>query len=153
MRDVRRNDREIETREAIELLSRCEYGVLSTIGADDQPYGVPLSYAYRDNHIYFHCAPSGHKIDNIENNAQVSFCVVGKTKVLPEQFATEYESAVASGIASEITGDERDGSLVLLLEKYSPECIEEGKKYIDQKKHATRVYKIVIEHISGKARR
>lgn len=153
MRTVRRKDREIETREAIELLSNCEYGVLSTVGDDGQPYGVPLSYAYKNKCIYFHCALNGHKIDNIEHNARVSFCVVGKTRVLPEKFATEYESAVAFGIASEVTGGERNGALVLLLEKYSPECIEEGKKYIDQKEYATRVFKIELNHVSGKARR
>ncbi len=153
MRDVRRKDRETGTPEAIELLTRGEYGVLSTVGKDGQPYGVPLSYAYKDGRIYFHCALHGHKIENIENNAQVSFCVVGKTRVLPEKFATEYESAVAFGVASEVSGNERYGALVLLLEKYSPAFIEAGKSYIDQQDHATKVVKIEIEHISGKARR
>nr|MDA8414483.1 pyridoxamine 5'-phosphate oxidase family protein [Desulfobacteraceae bacterium] len=82
-----------------------------------------------------------------------SFCVVGKTRVLPEKFATEYESAVAFGVASEVSGNERYGALVLLLEKYSPAFIEAGKSYIDQQDHATKVVKIEIEHISGKARR
>jgi len=153
MRTVRRKDREIGTHEALELLSKCEYGVLSTVGIDGQPYGVPVSYAYKDNCIYFHCALDGHKIENIENNPKVSFCVVGDTKVLPEKFATEYESAVVFGIASELQGVERNNALVWLLEKYSPAFIEEGKIYIDQKDKATKVIKIVIDHMSGKARR
>ncbi|HXE95511.1 MAG TPA: pyridoxamine 5'-phosphate oxidase family protein [Dongiaceae bacterium] len=153
MRNVRRIDREIGTHEAIELLSNCEYGVLSTAGKDGQPYGVPLSYVFKDNCIYFHCALDGHKIENIDNNPKVSFCVVGKTKVLPEKFATEYESAVAFGIASELFGDERYGALLLLLEKYAPEFTEEGKMYIEQKDQTTKVIKIEVDHISGKARR
>jgi len=152
-RNVRRKNREIGMEHAIELLANCEYGVLSTVGKDGQPYGVPLSYAYKDNRIYFHCALNGHKIENMENNPQVSFCVVGTTKVLPEKFGTEYESAMAFGIASEVFGPERYGALLLLLEKYSSEFIDQGKKYIDQKDQATKVFKIEINHMSGKARR
>ena len=153
MRNVRRKDREIETQDAIKLLSNGEYGILSTVGDDNQPYGIPLNYAYENNSIFFHCALDGHKIENIENNPKVSFCVIGKTKVLPEKFSTEYESAVAFGVASEIQGAERNKALLLLIEKYSPEFIEEGHKYIEKLNKATKVIKIEIAHISGKARK
>ncbi len=150
MRTMRRKDKEIETDEAISLLTKCEYGVLSTVGNDGQPYGVPLNYAYKDNCIYFHCALTGHKIDNIDNNPKVSFCTVGDTKVLPSEFSTNYMSVVVFGVASEVQGAERYNALVLLLEKFSPEFIGEGKKYIEKKDKATRVFKIEIQHISGK---
>lgn len=150
MRKIRRKDKEIGKDEAINLLAKCEYGVLSTIGNDGQPYGVPLNYAYKDNCIYFHCALTGHKIDNIDNNPNVSFCAVGDTKVLPSEFSTNYVSAVAFGVASEVQGTERYNALVWLLEKYSPEFIEEGKKYIEKHDKATKVIKIEIQHISGK---
>jgi nitroimidazol reductase NimA-like FMN-containing flavoprotein (pyridoxamine 5'-phosphate oxidase superfamily) len=153
IKKVRRKDREIGTHEAIELLSNCKYGVLSTVGKDGQPYGVPLIYAYKNNCIYFHCALDGHKIENIKENSKVSFCVVGNTNVLPDKFSTEYESTIAFGVASEVQGAERYRALLWLLEKYSPEFIEEGKKYIDQHEKATKVIKIEIGHISGKARR
>ena len=150
MREMRRKDKEIGTDEAISLLTKCEYGVLSTAGNDGQPYGVPLNYAYKDNCIYFHCALTGHKIDNIAANPNVSFCAVGDTKILPSEFSTEYVSAVAFGVASEVQGSERYNALVLLLEKFSPEFIEEGKKYIEKLDKVTKVIKIEIEHISGK---
>jgi uncharacterized protein len=153
MISMRRKDRESARHEALQLLSTCEYGVLSTVGADGQPYGVPLSYVYRDDCIYFHSALTGHKLENMEHNPQVSFCVVGKTKVLPEQFATEYESVIAFGQASEIQGAERERALMWLVEKYSSHFIEEGKRYIEQKGGATKVLKIVVAHISGKARK
>jgi hypothetical protein len=153
MRKIRRKDREIYDNETKELLSKCEFGILSTVGTDGQPYGVPLSYVYKNNGIYFHCATNGHKIENIENNPRVSFCVVGKTKILPEKFATEYESAVAFGVASEIQGVERQNALLWLLEKYSPDYVDEGQKYIEQKDKVTKVVKIEIAHISGKARK
>ena len=153
MKRVRRTDREISDTEATELLSRCEYGTLSTVGSDGQPYGIPLSYTFNNNSIYFHCALTGHKLKNIESNPKVSFCVVGNTKILPEKFATEYESTVAFGVASEVHGQERNNALMWLVEKYSSEFIQEGRQYIDQKDNATRVFKIEINHISGKARR
>jgi uncharacterized protein len=153
MKSIRRKDREIKKQETIDLLDSAEYGVLSTVGQDNQPYGVPLNYVYKNNCIYFHCALSGHKIDNIENNAKVSFCVVGNTKVLPAQFATEYESAVAFGVASEVEGVEKYNAFVWILEKYSPAFIEEGKLYIAQKDKVAKVFKIEINSISGKARK
>ena len=153
MKSMRRSDREITLQEASVILDNAEYGILSTVDDGGQPYGVPLSYAYKNDSIYFHSALSGHKLDNIEHNSKVSFCAVGKTKVLPEKFATEYESAVAFGVASEITGIERHDALLWLLEKYSPDFIEEGRNYIEQEDKRTKVFKIAIRHISGKARR
>jgi nitroimidazol reductase NimA-like FMN-containing flavoprotein (pyridoxamine 5'-phosphate oxidase superfamily) len=150
MREMRRKDKEIGTDEAINLLTKCEYGVLSTVGNDGQPYGVPLNYTYKDNCIYFHCALKGHKIDNIDDNPKVSFCTVGNTEVLPSEFSTNYVSAVAFGVASEVQGTERYDALVLLLEKFSPGFMEEGKKYIEKLDKVTKVIKIEIQHISGK---
>jgi uncharacterized protein len=153
MKKIRRKDREITTRETIEILASAEYGVLSTVGKDGQPYGVPLSFVYKNNSIYFHCALIGQKLDNITDNPRVSFCVVGKTKVLPDKFAIEYESAIAFGLASEVYGNERYNALVWLLERYCLDFIEDGKEYIELKDKATKVIKIEISHISGKARR
>jgi nitroimidazol reductase NimA-like FMN-containing flavoprotein (pyridoxamine 5'-phosphate oxidase superfamily) len=150
MRKMRRKDKEIGTDEAIRFLAGCEYGVLSTVDNDGQPYGVPLNYAYKDNCIYFHCSLTGHKIDNIDNNPKVSFCAVGDTKVLPSEFSTEYVSAVVFGVASEVQGTERYNAIVLLLEKYSPDFMEDGRKYIEKLDKVTKVIKIEIQHISGK---
>ena len=153
MKNMRRKDRELTKQEAAKMLESAEYGILSTIGEDKQPYGVPLSYVYKNDSIYFHCALNGHKLDNIKANATVSFCVVGNTKVLPDKFATEYESAVVFGVATEVVCAERYDALLWLLEKYSPGFIEEGKQYIKKKDNATKVIKVKISDVSGKARR
>lgn len=152
MNELRRKDRAMPASNAEDLLVRGEYGVLSTVGADGQPYGVPLNYVYQNGCIYFHSALEGHKLDNMAENPKVSFCVVGRTRILPDRFATDYESVVAFGVASEVWEGERQSALLGLLEKYSPAYIEEGKRYIDQKEKVTRVMKIEIDHISGKAR-
>ena len=153
IRKIRRKDREIHTETAEQILANGEYGFLATAGSDGQPYGVPLNYVYKNNSLYFHCALEGHKLDNIAANNKVSFCVVGRTKVLPDKFSTEYESALVFGTASVITGSERTRALMDLIEKYSPDFIEEGKKTITQYDEKTKIIKVDIHHISGKARR
>jgi hypothetical protein len=150
MTTMRRKDKEIAAEEAIRLLTECEYGVLSTVDADGQPYGIPLNYVYTDHQLYFHCALGGHKLDNIQSNPKVSFCVVGHCTVLPSRFGTEYESAVAFGVASEVHGPERHAALLALLSKYSADYMEAGKAYIQKHDAATRVIKISITRISGK---
>ena len=153
MKKIRRKDREITRHEAEELLLNCIYGILSTVGEGGQPYGVPLSYTYKNNCIYFHCAMAGHKIDNIQNNSKVSFCVVGNTNVVAAERTIKYESAIVSGVASEAQGTEKENALLWLLEKYSAEFIEEGKNVISKKGKVTKVIKIEINHISGKAQK
>jgi uncharacterized protein len=153
MKEMRRKDRGIDQAETKNLLTTCEYGIFSTADGNNQPYGVPVNYVYQNDAIYFHCAKSGHKLDNIKDNPSVSFCVVGKTKVLSSEFAAEYESAVAFGIASVIQGTERNDALVAILEKYSPEFITQGMRYIEKNDKATTVIKIDIHHMTGKARR
>ena len=153
VRPMRRSDRAIPDSEAKALLEQGEYGVLSTASADGQTYGVPVSYAYTGEAIYFHCALEGHKLDNLDSNQRVSFCVVGQTQVLPDKFGTHYESVIVFGKALEVTGDEKHTGLLELLMKYSPDFIEKGERYINGDGPKARVYKITIESMTGKARR
>lgn len=149
---MRRKDREATQEEAFSLLAKGEYGVMATTDGSI-PYAVPLSYAYQDNCIYFHCANEGHKLDNIQINQNVSFCVVGNTKVLPAHFSTVFESAIAFGKATVILErDEKIHALKLLIDKYSPEFQTQGMEYIHRAIDATTVVKIEIEHLSGKTR-
>ena len=148
---MRRKDKELNNSDALQLLRDCEYGVLSTVDDKGQPYGVPLSYTLANDALYFHCALEGHKLDNIAANQKVSFCVVGRTHLLPAKFSTEFESAIAFGEAVVVQGEERYQALVSLLEKYSAECMEEGRAYIEQYDSSTKVVKIEISTVSGKA--
>jgi uncharacterized protein len=152
-RELRRKDRGMSEMEARELLERGEYGILSTSGPDGQPYGIPLSYCVIDNVIYFHCAMEGHKLEIIANNSKVSFCVVGKTEVLPDKFATRYESVIVTGRATEVFDEEKLSGLKGLLPKYSAGFIAEGLNYINAKGAQTRVFRVSMDNISGKARR
>lgn len=152
-REMRRKDREIKEDELIEVLVNSDYGILSTISNNGYPYGVPVSYVFMDNSIYFHCATEGHKLDNVLNNNKISFCVVGQTCVLPDKFGTKYESVILFGIAHEVFDDEKNMALVEILKKYSPGYMEKGKEHIKNRSMAARVIKISVEHCTGKARR
>lgn len=135
------------------VLEAGEYGVISSVGNDGQPYGIPVSYAIHEGAIHFHSAMEGRKIDNFRANEKVSFCVIGKTEVLPEKFSTRYESVVVFGKITVLEGEEKTRSLQSLITKYSPEHINEGDEYIQALHERTKAISISIDEISGKARR
>lgn len=151
--EMRRKDRAINSEEAMELLVRGEYGVLSTCDQDGQPYGIPLSYCVIAGGIYFHAATAGRKLDCIAENSRVSFIVVGSTEVLPEKFSTRYESVIVTGRAIEVFDKEKQAGLEGLVYKYSPGFVDKGLSYVASDEAKTRVFKISIESLTGKARR
>jgi nitroimidazol reductase NimA-like FMN-containing flavoprotein (pyridoxamine 5'-phosphate oxidase superfamily) len=153
MKELRRKDRAITEEEAMALLNRAEYGVLSTVSENGEPYGVPLNFCVIDRCIYFHCAVEGRKIDNIKQNKSVSFCTVGNTEILPDQFGTKYESVIVSGEIEEVFNDHKQMALEGLLHKYSPDFFDKGLKYIAAMREKTKVFKITINNLSGKARK
>ncbi len=153
MKEMRRNDRAIREEESMALLQKAEYGVLSTASKNGKPYGIPLNFYFIDSCIYFHCAVEGHKIDNINQNRYVSFCVVGNTEILPDQFGTKYESAIALGECEEVFDADKQIALEGLLNKYSSAFIEDGKQYMKEFKDKTRVFRINITKLTGKAQK
>jgi nitroimidazol reductase NimA-like FMN-containing flavoprotein (pyridoxamine 5'-phosphate oxidase superfamily) len=153
MKEIRRKDRAITEEEAATLLSKAEYGVLSTVSENGKPYGVPLNFCIIDNFIYFHCAIEGKKIENIKHNKSVSFCAVGDTEILPDKFGTKYESVIVSGEVEEVFDMNKQIALEGILHKYSPEYIDKGLNYIEGLREKTRVFKISINKLTGKARK
>ena len=151
-REIRLKDRAVNEVRTVKILAEGSYGVLSTIGKDGYPYGVPLNYTYADNCIFLHCAQQGHKLDNIDFNNSVSFCVVTRSAILDNEFDTDYESAIAFGKAIVVTDDQEKSDVLLsMLNKYSPDHLRAGKNYMRKNWDETRVIRIEIEHLSGKA--
>ena len=151
--DMRKSERQLGREEAEDILLHGEYGVLSTCGADGEPYGTPISYVYADGAICFHCAPGvGHKLANIAENPQVCFTVVGHTQPLPAKFSTIYRSAVAFGIAEALEGDAKRDALRRLIAKYSPDFTAEGEAYIARAFDRVGVYAIRISRLTAKGR-
>ena len=150
---VRRQDRLLDEARAWELLLAGEYGVLSLV-TEQGGYGVPVNYAMAEDVIYIHCAPQGRKLQAIAYDERVSFCVVGHKRIVPEEFTTEFESVIVTGQAHIVEDDaERGKALRLIVEKYSPQHLEEGLRAIERSLHRTTIVAIRIETYSGKAKR
>lgn len=150
---VRRQDRLLDECRAEEILRCGEYGFLA-LGSARGGYGVPLNYvAYKDR-IYFHCAPEGEKLRRIAENSEACFCVVGHTAPQPAQFTTEYESVMTFGKVTVVHDDaERMHALSLLIEKYSPDHVDTGRKYAEKSFGRTCILRMDISRSSGKCKK
>jgi len=151
-REMRRKDRQVYDDLINEILENGEYGVLSTMGENGYPYGVPVNFVYYNDGIYFHCAKTGHKLEAIKRDNRVSFCVVTDTEILPEDFTANYKSVIAFGTAGEVELEEKKMALMLLIKKYSSGFMDKGREYVNKEAAGTVIIKISIEHITGKAR-
>lgn len=156
VRPMRRKDRLLTSEEASTLLSGAEYGILSTVGQDAQPYATPLSFVVENETIYFHCAFSGQKIDNLKCPPKICFCTVGKTQPIFENndYSTYYESTIAYGNAYEVTdATEKEQALRLLCQKYLPKNMDAFESAMKQSAAHTAVWGIRIHTLTGKAKR
>lgn len=150
---MRRQDRELTAEETDAILKNSEHGVLAVVGRNGYPHPVPVNYVYYDGAIWIHSALEGAKLEDIRSDNRVSFCVVGRTELLPEKFSTKYESAIVYGQAEEVSCEERRRPLMALIEKYSPGFLAEGMAYIERAMAKTCVLRIAVERKTGKARR
>jgi uncharacterized protein len=151
-REMRRKKQLLSEAETIEILKSCTSGVLAVTGDNDYPYAVPVSYVYKDNKLFFHCAKAGHKIDGIERNDKVTFCVIDQDDVKQKTFTTHFRSVIVFGRAKILTEDsERHAVLESLVEKYSPDYVKEGQQEIERDWNRVCLVEVTIEHITGKA--
>jgi len=152
---MRRKDREMTGEDALAALEGAKWGVLST-SADGIPYGVPVNYYYsrEENAIFFHCAPTGRKLNNINATSAVSFTAVLSETIIPEKFATLYKSVIVSGRASLVDGrDEKIKRLGELCASLGQRDIRERDTFILKYLSSTAVVRIDIYDISGKSHR
>jgi hypothetical protein len=150
-KEMRRRESRMSGQEAVKVLEEGLYGNLATVGEEGYPYLTPLNYVYADNIIYFHSAPEGHKLENIKFNDRVCFSVVGRFRIIPEKFDTNYDSVVVFGKVGEVTDEEeKKKALMLLVNKYSKDYMDEGRQYIERSINRVSVFKIDIEHLTGK---
>ncbi len=148
--EMRRKRQQLSEEEAIALLQQSTSGVLSLVDEEGYPYGVPLSYVYHDNKLYFHSALSGHKINAIRHSDKASFCIITQDEVHPETFTTHYRSVICFG-SVRIIDDERQKleTLHLLGKRYNPDeqaVEDEIEKGFDR----LLMIEFSIEHITGK---
>ena len=76
-RPMRRYKQQVSDEACREILRREPRGVLSLLGDEGYPYGVPLDFWYDEAHhaICFHGAKEGHKLDAMRRMDKASFCI------------------------------------------------------------------------------
>ncbi|WP_291634802.1 pyridoxamine 5'-phosphate oxidase family protein [Clostridium sp.] len=152
-KEMRKSNKMLTNDEMLEIMDTAEYGVLSTVGENGFPYGVPVNFLYKDGNVYFHSALSGHKLDNIELNNKVSFCVVKDVALIPDDFNTKFKSVICFGEVKEVLDEKKQEIFVLFLEKFSKDFIESGMEYIKKASSKAKVYEIEIKHITAKGKK
>lgn len=98
-RPMRRIKQQISDDECREVLISEPRGVLSVIGDDGYPYGIPMDHWYSesDGKLYFHCAKEGHKLDAIRACDKVSYCVMDKGYHKEGEWALNIRSVIVFG--------------------------------------------------------
>lgn len=149
-REMRRKRQLLPTEESVSILEKMTSGTLALHGDDGYPYAVPVSYVYADGKIYFHTAVKGHKVDAIQTNGKVSFCVVEQDDVKPAEFTTYFRSVIAFGKARILEdGNEKLSALRLLADKYSHGEAGMEAEIAKGFNHLLMV-EITVEHLTGK---
>lgn len=151
-RQMRRLNQQISDAQCLEILKKEKRGVLSLLGDDGYPYGIPLNHFFseEDNKIYFHCAKEGHKIDAIKNYEKASFCVYDSGYRKDGEWALNINSVIIFGKIRLVTD----------LEITKKICINLVQKFTDDEKYLENALKnalprvqcleFEIEHMTGK---
>ena len=154
-REMRRKKQLLTQQECIDILDKGSCGVLSLLGEDGYPYGVPMSYVYSNGRLYFHCAKAGHKLDAVREYNKASFCVVAQDDVVPEKYTTIYRSVIAFGQIEELQAGPRpqevQEAIELLCGKYCPDqTAEETSNEIASALGRLCILQMNIQHLTGK---
>lgn len=149
-RGMRRKKQQISEEECVALLELEKRGVLSVVGDDGYPYGVPVDFIYEEGTIYIHGAKQGHKIDAIRACDKVCFTTWNSGCKKAGNWYWTLQSVIAFGraelVEDRMITEEMTRKLGL---KYYPsaEAVDE-----EMARDISRVQLIAvhIEHLSGK---
>jgi len=151
-RQMRRFKQQISEEECIRILKEQPRGVLSMIGDDGYPYGIPLDHWYceEDGKIYFHGAKEGHKIDALKKCGKVSYCVMDEGFRKEGEWALNINSVIVFGRIGFV--DDMDKARIIgenLCRKFT-----DDEAYIEHElTHAlprVQCLELIPEHMTGK---
>ena len=151
-RKMRRFKQQISDEECIELLKNEKRGVLSVIGDNGYPYGIPLNHYYNENDgkLYFHGAREGHKLDSIRRCNKVCYTVFDKGYRREGEWALNVKCVVVFGKISLVTDENKAKEICeRLCRKFT-----DDEAYIEYElQHSlarVQCLELTAEHISGK---
>lgn len=148
---MRRSEREIKDRGAIESILERATICRVAFSHDNLPYIVPLNFGYADNCLYFHSAPEGKKIEIIKQNSNVCFEVDVDVELVEGgkacDWTVRYRSVVGFGKAFLVDDPkEKRRALDIIVGHYSDKSYE----YPDEEINNVAVVKVEIESMTGK---
>ena len=151
-RELTRKNKQISMEECIEVLKNETRGVLSVLGDDDYPYGMPMNHWYNeeDGKIYFHCGKFGHRLDALKKHDKVSFCTYDAGYRKEGEWALNVKSVIVFG-KMEIL-DDMD-TIIDITTKLSYKFTQDDeyiKNEIIRSGPGTLLLQLTPEHICGK---
>jgi len=152
-RELTRKNKQITIEECIRLLENETRGVLSVLGEDGYPYGMPMNHFYNseDGNIYFHCGrQSSHRLDSLKKHDKVSFCVYDKGYRNEGDWAYNVKSVIVFGIM-EIISDE--ATVADISARLSRKFTKDEQYIKDEIAHygfETLILKLTPENMCGK---
>lgn len=152
-RELQRKKKQISAEECIAILKAEKRGVLSVLGDDDYPYGMPMNHFYneQDGNIYFHCGRKGHRTDALKKHDKVSFCVYDKGFCSEGEWALNIKSVVVFGRIEIIDDPEEIADISAKLSRKFTDDEEYIRNEIELYIHGTLLLKLTPEHTCGKA--
>ncbi len=162
MKKMRRKQCQITDPEHISrILSSCTIGRLATLGADGYPYITPVNFVWSQEAIYFHTAPAGEKLDNMQRAPKVCFEVDIPLSYLdlgsnpqanPCRLHQLYHCVIIRGNAELIEDpEEKATALNALVRAHEPEVDFPPLTAKTPALAACAVVKVQAEHISAKS--
>lgn len=151
-RKMRRIKQQITEDECIRILKENPRGVLSMIGDNGYPYGIPLNHYYSedDGVLYFHCAKTGHKLDAIKTCDKVSFCVYDKGYRKEGEWALNINSVVIFGRMKLVTDEEKTREICINLARKFTDDEEYLEKELKYSLPNVQCLELIPEYITGK---
>ena len=151
-RQLRRKDKELSHNECIEILKNEKRGVLSVIGENGYPYGMPMNHFYNeeDGKLYFHCGRGGHRLDALMKDARVCFCTYDKGYRLPDNWPLYIKSVIVFGRIRVVEDRDRIADITTRLSYKFIQDDEHIKSEIEKYIDATLLLELTPDHLCGK---
>lgn len=149
-RKMRRFKQQISEEECIRILKEQPRGVLSMIGDDGYPYGIPLDHWYSGNKLYFHGAKVGHKMDAITAFDKVSYCVMDEGFRRDGEWALNIKSVVVFGRIRVVEDEAKKREICTNLVRKFTDDEEYLQKELTNAFSRVNCLELTIEHMTGK---
>lgn len=151
-RELTRKNKKISKEECFEILKNEKRGVLSVLGDNDYPYGMPMNHFFNedDGSIYFHCGKIGHRLDSLKKHNKVSFCVYDEGFRNDGEWALNIKSVIVFGKVEIIDDAETIADISRKLSLKFTNDDEYIRNEIEKFAKETLIIKLIPEHICGK---